>query len=129
MNCQVIILCILICMMKNVQPAKYRPSCRIGHENSAACQRSLSFYRKAFFTDNYGNVKEKITFADYLNHFKANGYGFNKDQIVEEAKMFYKFANGVGYQSICTHCGNGDGLMNLIEMWKMHTSNDTARFV
>ena len=129
MNCQVIVLCILICMLKSVQPASYRPSCNIGQMNSARCQRSLSKYRKAFFIDNYGNIKERITFADYLNHFKAAGYGFSNDQIAAEAKMFYKYANGVGYQSICTYCGNGDGHMNVMELWKMHTSNDTARLI
>ena len=116
-------------MLKSVQPASYRPSCGVGHMNSEACQRSLAHYRKAFFIGNYGNVKEKITFADYLNHFKAAGYGFSNDQIAGEAKMFYKYANGVGYQSICTYCGNGDGHMNLMELWKMHTSNDTARLI
>ena len=129
MNCQVIILCILISMLKSVQPASFRPKCSVGHMNSEACQRSLAHYRKAFFTDNYGNVKEKLTFADYLNHFKAAGYGFSNDQIAAEAKMFYKYANGGGYRSICSYCGNGDGHMNVMEMWKMHTSNDTARLV
>ena len=130
MNCQVIILCILISVLKSVQPALYsKPPCNIGTMNSAACQRSLSRYRKAFFTDNYGNVKEKLTFADYLNHFKAAGYGFSNDQIAAEAKLFYKFANGVGYSSICTYCGDGDGHMNLMELWNMHRSNDTAKLV
>ena len=130
MNCQVIILCILICMLKSVQPALYsRPPCNIGSMNSAECQHSLSRYRKAFFTDNYGNVKEKLTFADYLNHFKAAGYGFSNDQIAAEAKLFYKYANGVGYSSICTYCGDGDGHMNLMELWNMHRSNDTAKLV
>ena len=126
MNCQVIILCILICMLKSAQS---RRSCNIGQMNSARCQRSLSRYRKAFFIDNYGNVKERLTFADYLNHFKAAGYGFSNNQIAAEAKMFYKYANGLGYRSICTYCGDGDGHMNLMELWKMHTSNDTARLI
>jgi hypothetical protein len=130
MNCQVIILCILICMLKSVQPALYnKPSCNIGQMNSARCQQSLSKYRKAFFIDNYGNIKERLTFADYLNHFKAAGYGFSNNQIAAEAKLFYKHANGVGYQSICTYCGDGDGHMNLMELWNMHRSNDTAKLV
>jgi hypothetical protein len=117
-------------MLKSVQPALYnKPSCNIGQMNSARCQQSLSKYRKAFFIDNYGNIKERLTFADYLNHFKAARYGFSNNQIAAEAKLFYKHANGVGYQSICTYCGDGDGHMNLMELWNMHRSNDTAKLV
>ena len=82
-------LCIMILMVKYVQPAPY--ICRRGYENSEECRGWLGFYKRAFFIDNYGNVKEQLTFADYLNHYKAAGYGFNQEQIAEEARVFYRY--------------------------------------
>ena len=120
-------LCIVILIVKYVQPSPY--ICRRGYENSEECRRWLGNYKRAFFTDNYGNVKEKLTFTDYLNHYKVAGYGFTKDQIPEEARIFYKYANGLGYRSDCIFCGNGDGKINLPELLNMHTDNQTARLV
>ena len=85
-------------------------------KNKADCLRKLSFYKKAFFTDQYGNTKEKISFSDFLNHYKSAGYEFPKEAIETEADKFYRYANGGGYKSICLGCGNGDGLMNVQEM-------------
>ena len=85
------------------------------------CLQRLSYYKKAFFTDQYGNTKEKISFSDFLNHYKSAGYEFPKEAIETEAYKFYRYANGGGYKSICLGCGNGDGLMNLIEMYRMQT--------
>ena len=80
------------------------------------CLQKFSYYEKAFFTDQYGNTKEKISFSDYLNHYKSAGYEFPKEAIETEAYKFYRYANGGGYESICWGCGNGDGLMNVQEM-------------
>ena len=87
-------------------------------KNSEKCLQELSRYKKAFFTDQYGNTKEKISFSDYLNHYKSAGYEFPKEAIETEADKFYRFANGGGWESICWGCGNGDGLMDLQEMVK-----------
>ena len=119
----------MILIVQYVQPAPFDFACRRGYENSGECQMRMNFYKNVFFRDTYGNVKDTLTFDDYLNHFKAAGYGFSKDQAVGEAKIFYKYANGLGYPSQCLSCGNGDGKMNLHELLKMHTSNDTARLV
>ena len=116
---------IIILMVKYVEPAPY--ICRRGYENSGECRRWLDFYKRAFFTDKYGNVKETLTFADYLNHYKVAGYGFSQEQIAEEARVFYRYANGLGYPSDCIFCGNGDGKMNLPELMNMHAGNQTGQ--
>ena len=91
-------------------------------KNKADCLQKLSYYKKAFFTDQFGNIKEKISFSDYLNHYKSAGYEFPKEAIETEAEKFYKHANGDGYESkTCWGCGNGDGLMNLQEMYRKLT--------
>ena len=91
---------------------------RLGNpENSEYCLRELSLYKKVFFTDRYGNTKEKISFSDFLNHYKSAGYEFPKEAIETEAEKFYEHANGGGYEiNTCWGCGNGDGHMNLQEM-------------
>ena len=128
-HCQ-IALCVMILMVKYIQPAPNNGwICRRGYVNSAECQTWMKFYKNAFFRDIYGNINDKLTFNDYLNHYKAAGYGFSKEQAAGEAKIFYRYANGLGYRSQCLFCGNGDGKMNLHELTKMHTSNDTARLV
>jgi hypothetical protein len=92
-------------------------------ENSEYCLRQLSSYKKVFFTDRYGNTKEKISFFDFLNHYKSAGYEFSKEAIETEAEKFYEHANGGGYETkTCWGCGNGDGHMNLQEMVRMETS-------
>ena len=129
MNYYKITLCVMILMVKYVQPAPYDFICRRGYENSGECQTWMNFYKNAFFRDVYGNVKDKLTFNDYLNHYKGAGYGFSKEQAAGEAKIFYSYANGLGYRSQCLFCGNGDGKMNLHELLAMHKSNVTARLV
>ena len=59
-------------------------------ENSEYCLQKLSFYKKAFFTDQYGNTKEKISFSDFLNYYKSAGYEFPKEAIETEAEKFYR---------------------------------------
>ena len=113
-----IILSILVCLVGN---AASRPKCGKLIKNKSDCLQKLSYYEKAFFTDQYGNTKEKISFSDFLNHYKSAGYEFPKEAIETEAYKFYRYANGGGYKSICLGCGNGDGLMNLIEMYRMQT--------
>ena len=49
-----------------------------------------TFYKKAFFTDQYGNTKEKISFSDFLNYYKSAGYEFPKEAIETEAEKFYR---------------------------------------
>ena len=92
-------------------------------ENSEYCLERLSLYKKAFFTDQYGNTKEKISFSDFLNHYKSAGYEFPKEAIETEAETFYEHANGIGHETkTCWGCGDGDGHMNLQEMVRMKTS-------
>ena len=83
----------LTCMMGNADPApaEYHPLCDRIFKSSESCPRQLSYYKKAFFTDLYGNKKEKISFSDYINHFESVGYGFPSDQIQEQAKFFYRY--------------------------------------
>ena len=99
-------------------------------ENSEYCLRELSLYKKVFFTDRYGNTKEKISFSDFLNHYKSAGYEFPKEAIETEAEKFYEHANGGGYETkTCWGCGNGDGYMNLQEMLRMETSANRDMYV
>ena len=104
---------------------------RLGNpENSEYCLRELSLYKKVFFTDRYGNTKEKISFSDYLNHYKSAGYVFPKEAIGAEAERFYIHANGHGYESkTCWGCGNGDGLMDSQEMYRRQTHPTRATYV
>ena len=97
---------------------------RLGNpENSEYCLQKLSLYKKVFFTDRHGNTKEKISFSDFLNHYKSAGYEFPKEAIETEADKFYEHANGGGWETkTCWGCGNGDGHMNLQEMVRMETS-------
>ena len=119
-----IILSTLLCLIANASSLSVN-SCRIGFTNSKDCLEKLAFYKKAFFTDQFGNTKEKISFSDFLNHYKSAGYEFPKEAIETEAEKFYKHANGDGYQSTtCWDCGNGDGLMNLQEMYSMKTQSN-----
>ena len=94
-------------------------------KNSENCLHYLSYYKKVFFTDQYGNTKEKISFSDFLNHYKSAGYEFPKEAIETEAYKFYRYANGGGYESICWGCGNGDGLMNVQEMMSSKVDRPT----
>ena len=99
-------------------------------KNSEKCLQELSRYKKAFFTDQYGNTKEKISFSDYLNHYKSAGYEFPKEAIETEADKFYQHANGGGYKTkTCWGCGNGDGHMNLQELLRMETSANRDMYV
>ena len=99
-------------------------------ENSEYCLHKLSLYKKAFFTDRYGNTKDKISFSDFLNHYKSAGYEFPKEAIETEAEKFYEHANGIGHETkTCWGCGNGDGHMNLQEMVRMQTSANRAMYV
>ena len=99
-------------------------------ENSKYCLQKLSLYKKAFFSDRYGNTKEKISFSDFLNHYKSAGYEFPKEAIETEAEKFYEHANGIGHETkTCWGCGNGDGHMNLQEMVRMQTSANRAMYV
>ena len=71
------------------------------------------------------NTKEKISFSDFLNHYKSAGYKFPK-----ETEKFYRHANGGGYETkTCWGCGNGDGHMNLQEMVRMQTSANRDMYV
>ena len=63
-------------------------------KNKADCLQKLSYYKKAFFTDQFGNTKETISFSDFLNHYKSAGYEFPKEAIETEADKFYRHANG-----------------------------------
>ena len=85
-------------------------------ENSDYCLQKLSLYKKVFFTDQHGKTKQKISFSDFLNHYKSAGYEFPKEAIETEAEKFYRYANGGEWESICWGCGNGDGHMDLREM-------------
>ena len=99
-------------------------------ESSEYCLHKLSRYKKAFFTDRYGNTKDKISFSDFLNHYKSAGYEFPKEAIETEAEKFYEHANGIGHETkTCWGCGNGDGHMNLQEMVRMQTSANRAMYV
>ena len=136
-----IILSILFYLMGNINTYQLGVDCGRGiiveklqfgrtSENSEYCLRKLSFYKKAFFTDQYGNTKEKISFSDFLNHYKSAGYEFPKEAIEIEAERFYRHANGGGYQTkTCWGCGNGDGHMNLQEMLRMETSANQDMYV
>ena len=117
-----IILSILVCLVGN---AASRPKCGKLVKNKYDCLQKLSYYEKAFFTDQYGNTKEKISFSDFLNHYKSAGYEFPKEAIETEAYKFYRYANGGGYESICWGCGNGDGLMNVQEMMSSKVDRPT----
>ena len=125
-----IILSILFCLMGNVNTFQLGVDCGRGiiieklrfginseSKNSEKCLQKLSYFKKAFFTDQYGNTKEKVSFSDYLNHYKSAGYEFPKEAIETEADKFYQHANGGGYETkTCWGCGNGDGHMDLREM-------------
>ena len=122
-----IILSILFCLIGN---SSSQLKCGWDVKDEADCLRKLSFYKKAFFTDQYGNTKEKISFSDYLNHYKFAGYEFPKEAIEAEAEKFYRHANGGGYETkTCWGCGNGDGYMNLQEMLRMQTSANRNMYV
>ena len=122
-----IILSILFCLIGN---SSSQLKCGWGVNNKADCLRKLSFYKKAFFTDQYGNTKEKISFSDYLNHYKFAGYEFPKEAIEAEAEKFYRHANGGGYETkTCWGCGNGDGLMSLQEMLMLQTQAKRSTYV
>ena len=54
-----IILSILFCLMGNVNTFQLGADCGRG-VISENCLQRLSYYKKAFFTDQYGNKKEKI---------------------------------------------------------------------
>ena len=99
-------------------------------ESSEYCLHKLSRYKKAFFTDRYGNTKDKISFSDFLNHYKSAGYEFPKEAIETEADKFYRHANGGGWETkTCWGCGNGHGYMNLQEMLRMQTSANRDTYV
>ena len=122
-----IILSILFCLIGN---SSSQLKCGWDVKDEADCLRKLSFYKKAFFTDQYGNTKEKISFSDYLNHYKSAGYEFPKEAIETEADKFYRHANGGGYETkTCWGCGNGDGQMNLQELLRMETSANRDMYV
>jgi len=122
-----IILSILFCLIGN---SSSQLKCGWDVKDEADCLRKLSFYKKAFFTDQYGNTKEKISFSDYLNHYKSAGYEFPKAAIETEAEKFYRHANGGGYETkTCWGCGNGDGHMNLQELLRMETSATRDMYV
>ena len=122
-----IILSILFCLVEN---AASRPKCGKLVKNKYDCLQKLSYYEKAFFTDQYGNTKEKISFSDFLNHYKSAGYEFPKEAIETEAETFYEHANGIGHETkTCWGCGNGDGHVNLQEMVRMQTSANRAMYV
>ena len=122
-----IILSILFCLIGN---SSSQLKCGWDVKDEADCLRKLSFYKKAFFTDQYGNTKEKISFSDYLNHYKSAGYEFPKEAIETEADKFYRHANGGGYETkTCWGCGNGDGHMNLQELLRMETSATRDMYV
>ena len=109
----------LFCLIGNVNTFQLGANCGpLRPQSSEYCLRELSSFKKAFFTNQYGNTKEKISFSDFLNHYKSAGYEFPKEAIETEADKFYRFANGGGWESICWGCGNGDGLMDLQEMVK-----------
>ena len=110
-----IILSTLLCLMGNAS-SQLVDSCRRGFTNSKDCLEKLALYKKAFFTDRNGNIKDKISFSDFLNHYKSAGYEFPKEAIEAEAEKFYRYANGGEWESICWGCGNGDGHMDLREM-------------
>jgi hypothetical protein len=139
-----IVLSILFCLMGNVNTfgqlgvncgrgiiiEKIRFGINSESKNSEKCLQKLSYFKKAFFTDQYGNTKEKISFSDYLNHYKSAGYEFPKEAIETEADKFYEHANGVGYKTkTCWGCGNGDGHMNLQELLRMETSANRDMYV
>jgi hypothetical protein len=124
-----IILSTLLCLMGNASSLSV-DSCRRGFTNSKDCLEKLAFYKKAFFTDQFGNTKEKISFSDYLNHYKSAGYEFPKEAIETEADKFYRHANGGGYETkTCWGCGKGDGQMNLQELLRMETSENRDMYV
>ena len=107
----------LFCLIGNVYTFQLGANCGpLRPQSSEYCLRELSSFKKAFFTNQYGNTKEKVSFSDYLNHYKSAGYEFPKEAIETEADKFYRYANGGEWESICWGCGNGDGLMNLREM-------------
>ena len=126
-----IILSTLFCLMANVNTFQLGANCGpLRPESSEYCLQKLSFYKKAFFTDQYGNTKEKISFSDFLNHYKSAGYEFPKEAMETEAEKFYRHANGGGYETkTCWGCGNGDGHMNLQEMLRMQTSATRDTYV
>ena len=138
-----IILSILFCLMGNVNTFQLGADCGRGviieklrfginseSKNSEKCLQKLSYYKKAFFTDQYGNTREKISFSDYLNHYKSAGYAFPKEAIETEKDKFYRHANGGGYETkTCWGCGNGDGQMNLQELLRMETSANRELYV
>ena len=126
-----IILSILFCFMGNANTFQLGANCGpLRPESSEYCFKKLAFYKKAFFTDQYGNTKEKISFSDFLNHYKSAGYEFPKEAIETEAEKFYRHANGGGYETkTCWGCGNGDGLMNLQEMLRKETSANRDMYV
>ena len=99
-------------------------------KNAEKCLQKLSYYKKVFFTDQYGSTKEKISFSDYLNHYKSAGYEFPKEAIETEAEKFYEHTDGIGHETkTCWGCGNGDGHVNLQEMVRMQTSANRAMYV
>ena len=121
-----IVFSILFCLLGN---AASRPKCSKFIKNKAVCRQKLSYYEKAFFTDQNGNTKEKISFSDFLNVYKSAGYEFPKEAIEAEAEKFYRYANGGEWESICWGCGNGDGQMNLQELLRMETSANRDMYV
>ena len=126
-----IILSTLFCLIGNVNNFQLGANCGpLRPEDSEQCLQELSSFKKAFFTNQYGNTKEKISFSDFLNHYKSAGYEFSKEAIEAETEKFYRHANGGGYETkTCWGCGNGDGLMNLQEMLRMQTSANRDTYV
>ena len=121
----------LFCLIGNVYTFQLGANCGpLRPQSSEYCLRKLSSLKKAFFTNQYGNTKEKISFSDFLNHYKSAGYEFPKEAIETEAEKFYQHANGGGYETkTCWGCGNGDGHMNLQELLRMETSANRDMYV
>ena len=69
--------------------AASQPKCGRLVKNKADCLQKLSYYEKAFFTNQYGNTKEKISFSDFLKHYKSAGYEFPKEAIEIEQGLLY----------------------------------------
>ena len=91
--------------------AASRPKCGRLVNNKADCLQKLSYYKKAFFTDQYENTKEKISFSDFLNCYKSAGYEFPEEAIETEPDKFYRHANG------------GTHIAHIFQMLFAHTSH------
>ena len=126
-----IILSNLLCLIGNASTFQLGANCGpLRPQSSEYCLRELSSFKKAFFTNQCGNTNKKISFSDFLNHYKSAGYEFAKEAIEIEAEKFYEHANGGGWETkTCWGCGNGDGHMNLQEMLRMQTSANRDTYV